>query len=120
MTLPPLQDDCLFCKIARKTIPSTIVYEDDVACVFKDVNPMAPVHLLIIPKGHVSSLADLKPDDREMLAHLFSIIPALAEKEGIAASGFRTVINSGAGAGQTVFHLHIHLMGGRSFRWPPG
>lgn len=120
MTQANRQEDCLFCKIIQKKIPSKIVYEDETAIAFEDVNPQAPVHLLIIPRLHIARLADIRTRDQTTLAHLFSIIPRLASKKGILEKGFRTVINSGETAGQTVFHLHVHLMGGRGFHWPPG
>jgi len=112
--------DCLFCKIVQKTIPAKIVHEDESALAFEDITPQAPVHLLIIPKKHIARLADLVPEEAQILAHIFGFVPTLARKYGVLESGFRSVINSGAGAGQSVFHLHIHLMGGRTFRWPPG
>lgn len=120
MTEIDLEADCLFCKIIQKKIPSTIVYEDDTALAFEDISAQAPTHLLIIPKRHIARLADLKSGDEAMMAHLFLVVQKLAESKGLTESGFRTVINSGEAAGQTVFHLHVHLMGGRSFQWPPG
>ncbi|MFQ5589245.1 MAG: histidine triad nucleotide-binding protein [Nitrospiria bacterium] len=119
MTPPHLEENCLFCKIIQKQITANIVYEDDRALAFEDISPQAPVHLLIIPKTHIARLADIRPGDAETLAHLFTIVCRLAEEKGIL-EGFRTVINSGQEAGQTVFHIHIHVMGGRPFRWPPG
>lgn len=113
-------EDCLFCKIVEKKIPCKIVYEDEKMVAFEDINPQAPVHLLLIPKKHLSGLLDMKSDDKIEVGHLFSVIPALARQKGIAESGFRTVVNSGREAGQTVFHLHVHLLGGRAMRWPPG
>lgn len=112
--------DCLFCKIIEKKIPSKIVYEDEKMVAFEDINPQAPVHLLLIPRKHLSGLLDLTPDDREAISHLFLAVSKLAREKGIAERGFRTVVNSGRDAGQTVFHLHIHLLGGRSLQWPPG
>lgn len=120
MTQAHLEEACLFCKVIHKKLPSKIVYEDETALAFEDMAPQAPVHLLVIPKKHIARLADIQNKDTDILAHLFSIIPLLAEKHRVTESGFRTVINSGEGAGQSVFHLHIHLLGGRSFRWPPG
>ena len=114
---------CLFCKIADKHIPSKIVYEDDSAFAIEDVHPQAPVHLLVIPRKHIESLATLNQEKETIIGqmgHLLSIVSILAGKMGLHASGFRTVINSGAGAGQSVFHLHVHLLGGRPFHWPPG
>lgn len=112
--------DCLFCKISAKKIPSKIFYEDEKMVAFEDINPQAPVHLLLIPRKHISGPLDLTPEDREEISHLFLTLPKLAREKGIAERGFRTVVNSGRDAGQTVFHLHIHLLGGRSLRWPPG
>lgn len=120
MTEAHLETDCLFCKIIQKKIPSTIVYEDDTALAFEDITPQAPTHLLIIPKRHIARLADLQVRDEATMAHIFSVILKLAESQNLLESGFRTVINSGETAGQTVFHLHVHLMGGRAFHWPPG
>jgi histidine triad (HIT) family protein len=114
------EEQCLFCRIVKKEIPGRIVYEDEKAIAFEDINPQAPVHLLIIPKEHLASLSAVKPEQMGTLAYLFSLVPKLAEKNGVLETGFRTVVNSGAAAGQTVFHLHIHLLGGRTFRWPPG
>lgn len=115
-----LEDDCLFCKIIQKKIPGTVVYEDEHALAFEDISPQAPIHLLIIPKRHIARLADLQTGDETLMAHLFSVVRKLAETKGLRDSGFRTVINSGERAGQSVFHLHLHLMGGRVFQWPPG
>ncbi|MFQ5779604.1 MAG: histidine triad nucleotide-binding protein [Nitrospiria bacterium] len=112
--------ECLFCRVIEKKIPSKIVYEDETAIAFEDINPQAPVHLLIIPKKHLSGLSALQPADQGAIAHLFSVVSKLAQKNAIVEGGYRTVINTGRGAGQSVFHLHIHLLGGRPFRWPPG
>jgi len=109
-------EDCLFCKIAGKKIESDIVYEDDKAIVIKDIHPQAPVHDLIISKKHISNLLDLKEDDKELLWHLFTVVNLVARKEGVADKGFRVVINCGSAGGQVVFHLHIHILGGRSMR----
>ena len=111
---------CLFCKIIDKQIPGRIAYEDDSALAFHDLNPMAPLHLLIIPKRHIASLADMTEADAIIIGHLHWIATVLARQQKIDQTGFRTVINSGSGAGQTVFHLHLHLLGGRPFQWPPG
>jgi len=122
MTNQPISaaSDCLFCKISEKKIPSKIFYEDEKMVAFEDINPQAPVHLLLIPRKHLSGLLDLMPEDQADISHLFLTLPELARKKGIAERGFRTVVNSGRDAGQTVFHLHIHLLGGRPLRWPPG
>ncbi len=120
MTELHFEKKCLFCDIVQKQIPSTVVYEDETVLAFEDIIPQAPVHLLIIPKTHIPSLADLKPGDERIMADLILAIRKLAEEQNLLESGFRTVMNSGEGAGQTVFHLHVHLMGGRLFQWPPG
>lgn len=112
--------DCLFCKIAAKEIPSTIVAESDDWVAFRDINPQAPTHILIVPRKHIPTLNDLEPEDAELVGRLWLAAKALAKKEGVAESGYRTVVNTNAGAGQSVFHLHLHVLGGRTFRWPPG
>ena len=113
--------DCIFCKIAGKEIPSTVVYEDEMVLAFKDLEPQAPVHVLVIPKKHVESVAALKAEDKELTAHiLVDVIPQIARDLGVAESGFRVVANTGDEGGQTVKHLHFHLLGGRSMQWPPG
>jgi len=111
---------CIFCRIAAKEIPSEIIYEDDTVLAFKDINPQAPVHLLLIPKKHVPTLLELTEADGELLNHIFAVIRQLAREYGLEKKGFRTVINTGDDGGQTVFHLHFHLLGGRSLQWPPG
>ncbi len=113
--------DCIFCKIAAKEIPSTRVYEDDMVVAFHDLEPQAPVHVLVIPKKHVESLVALRQEDRELAAHiLIDVIPKIANDLGIAEEGFRTVVNTGDNGGQTVKHLHFHVLGGRFMKWPPG
>ena len=113
--------DCIFCKIARGEIPSTKVYEDDTVLAFRDLDPQAPEHVLVIPKKHLSSVLDFGAEDRELAAHILTdVVPALARMLGIDAGGFRLVTNTGADGGQTVGHLHFHLLGGRSLTWPPG
>jgi histidine triad (HIT) family protein len=112
--------DCLFCRIVERQIPSTIVYEDDHVLAFNDINPQAPTHVLIIPKRHIASLSDLQPGDDQIVGELVRRAAALAEQRGIAPGGFRTVFNTNADAGQTVFHIHLHLLGGRRMKWPPG
>ena len=113
--------DCIFCKIAHGEIPSTKVYEDDNVLAFRDLDPQAPEHVLIIPKKHLSSVLDFGTEDRELAAHILTdVVPALASTLGIDAGGFRLVTNTGADGGQTVGHLHFHLLGGRSLTWPPG
>jgi histidine triad (HIT) family protein len=112
-------DDCLFCKIGRKEIPAKIVYEDDELFAFEDIHPQAPVHTLICPKKHLASLTDATPEDTAMLGRL-QLLAAKFAAERKLTDGYRTVFNNGLGAGQSVFHLHLHLLGGRAFRWPPG
>ncbi|MEK7285743.1 MAG: histidine triad nucleotide-binding protein [Nitrospirota bacterium] len=114
--MSPEEPVCLFCKIVNKTIPSKLEYEDGLCIAFNDINPQAPGHLLVVPKRHISSLADAKEEDKALLGHLLWVVSMLGGEK----LGFRTVINTGALAGQTVFHLHIHLMSGRPFYWPPG
>src|SRR4051794_26638570 len=113
-------EDCLFCRIVALEVPADIVYEDDIVLAFRDIAPKAPTHLLIIPRQHITSAASLTEANGAMLGRLFSVAAQLARDEGVARSGFRLTTNSGAGAGQTVMHLHFHLMGGRQMGWPPG
>lgn len=112
--------DCLFCQIVRQKIPCKILYEDDHSMAFEDINPQAPVHLLIIPKRHIESLAQAEKNDGELMAHLLHTLNHMAKEKRIKDSGYRTVINTGDNGGQTVHHLHIHLLGGRFMTWPPG
>ncbi|AUX38334.1 MULTISPECIES: histidine triad nucleotide-binding protein [Sorangium] len=111
---------CIFCKIANKEIPSKVVLEDEHVIAFHDVNPQAPTHVLVIPKRHIAGIAQATPEDEAALGRLLLAARQVAEKTGIAEGGFRTVVNSGANAGQTVFHLHVHVIGGRPMAWPPG
>jgi histidine triad (HIT) family protein len=111
--------ECLFCKIANKELDSEIVAESDGALAFKDINPAAPTHILVIPKRHIPSVAELSESDKELLTELFEMIKRVAADAGIAES-HRVVSNVGGGAGQSVFHLHFHVLGGRSMSWPPG
>ena len=113
-------NDCLFCKIVARDIPASIVYEDDRLLAFNDINPQAPTHVLVIPKRHIPSLVDLTAADDAIVGEMTRRAAAIAADRGIAAAGFRTVFNTNAGAGQTVFHIHLHLLGGRSMHWPPG
>ncbi|MEQ1508256.1 MAG: histidine triad nucleotide-binding protein [Myxococcota bacterium] len=110
----------VFEKIVSRQIPADIVYEDALALAFRDVNPVAPVHVLVIPKRSVARLGDTSDADRELLGHLLSVCRIVAEREGIAASGYRVVTNNGGDGGQSVDHLHLHVLGGRAMRWPPG
>lgn len=113
--------DCIFCRIVAKEIPATPVYEDETVLAFKDLEPQAPVHVLIIPKKHIESLLGLTEEDKALLAHIqVDVVGQLARELGIAEKGFRLVVNTGEEGGQTVGHLHFHLLGGRSMAWPPG
>jgi len=112
--------DCLFCQIVARTIPATIVYEDDSALAFEDVRPQAPVHVLVIPKRHVASVHELGRSDGQLLADLVLCCTKIAQQKGISDAGYRLVTNTGRNAGQTVFHLHFHVLGGRTMSWPPG
>ncbi|HJZ71164.1 MAG TPA: histidine triad nucleotide-binding protein [Vicinamibacterales bacterium] len=112
--------DCLFCKIINREIPATIVYEDDRVLAFNDVNPQAPVHVLVVPKRHIGSLSDLTDGDDQIVGEVVRRAVAIAHDRGVAAGGFRTVFNTNRDAGQTVFHIHLHLLGGRRMTWPPG
>jgi len=113
-------EDCIFCKIVHKEIPSTIVYEDDLITAFKDIEPQAPVHIVLIPKKHISTVLSLTHEDKELIGHMFLVAASLAREQQIAQDGFRLVTNCNQNGGQTVFHLHMHLLGGRSLTWPPG
>jgi len=113
-------DNCLFCKIAEGKIPGKIVYQDEDVVAFEDINPQAPQHILLIPRRHIPSMADVTPDDGPLLGILFSVAAKLAHKLDLDESGYRFVTNVGPDAGQSVFHLHFHLLGGRKFSWPPG
>jgi histidine triad (HIT) family protein len=112
-------NDCLFCKIGNKEIPAKLVHEDAEIFAFEDIQPQAPVHILLCPRKHLVSLTDASADDAAMLGKL-QLIAAQIAKERKLTEGYRTVFNNGRGAGQSVFHLHLHLLGGREFRWPPG
>ncbi|HIK55526.1 MAG TPA: histidine triad nucleotide-binding protein [Synechococcales cyanobacterium M55_K2018_004] len=111
--------DTLFSKIIRREIPATIVYEDELAIAFRDINPQAPVHILVVPKKPIPKLADAVPEDHRILGHLLMTVKRVADQEGLE-NGYRVVINTGADGGQTVYHLHLHLLGGRAMGWPPG
>ena len=112
--------DCLFCKIINREIPATFVYEDDHIVAFNDINPQAPTHVLVVPRRHVATLNELTPDDDQLAGEVVRRAAAIAKERGIANAGYRTVFNTNAGAGQTVFHIHLHLLGGRPMHWPPG
>ena len=113
-------ENCLFCKIANGGIPANIVYQDENVVAFVDINPQAPKHILLIPRQHIASITDLTLDDRPMLAQIFTTAQKLAHEMRIDESGYRIVSNVGPDSGQSVFHLHFHLLGGRKFSWPPG
>jgi histidine triad (HIT) family protein len=112
--------DCLFCKIIKREIPGSIVYEDDRVIAFNDIKPQAPTHVLVVPKRHIESLNELQPGDDQIIGELVRRAAAIAKERGVAASGFRAVLNTNRDGGQTVFHLHLHLLGGRGMQWPPG
>jgi histidine triad (HIT) family protein len=113
-------ENCLFCKIATGAIPSNIVYQDEDVVAFVDINPQAPKHILLIPRQHIASIADLTLEDGPILAKLFTTVKKLAHDMGIDEKGYRFLTNVGPDAGQSVFHLHFHLLGGRKLGWPPG
>ncbi len=113
-------EDCIFCKVAKGEIPANKVREEGALLAFEDVNPQAPVHILIIPKAHIPTLLDLKEEDEGLLGSIFRLAGELARERGIAERGFRLLANCNPEAGQSVFHLHFHLLGGRPMGWPPG
>ena len=112
--------DCIFCRMARKEIKTDIVYEDDEILAFRDINPQAPTHILIIPREHIPTVLDIKEKEAALMGRLYMVAAELARKEKIDENGFRLVVNCNRDAGQAVFHLHLHLLGGRRFNWPPG
>lgn len=113
------EPECLFCQIVAQEIPAELVHQDERAVVIRDLNPQAPTHLLVLPRAHLESLDDAAQKDEALLGHLLRVAARVANAAGLP-DGYRTVINNGAGAGQSVFHLHIHVLGGRSLGWPPG
>jgi histidine triad (HIT) family protein len=113
-------EDCLFCKIVNKQIPCSIVFEDKEILAFRDINPQAPVHILIITKKHIPGLNEIGESDNQVLGHIQNTARELAKKEGLSKDGYRLVLNCGPNAGQAVGHIHYHLLGGRKFAWPPG
>ncbi|NIV19019.1 MAG: HIT domain-containing protein [Woeseiaceae bacterium] len=115
-----MNDDCLFCKILNGDIPADIVLETDGAVAFRDIGPQAPTHVLIIPRKHVATINDLDDGDKELVGELFLAAKAVASNEGLTEAGYRVVMNCNEGAGQSVFHIHLHLLGGRGLGWPPG
>jgi len=115
-----MEHDCLFCKIAQGEIPADIIYEDDRVIAFDDIHPKAPVHKLIIPRKHIATVNDLDPKDNELIGHMTQIAKKLAKDFKVDQSGYRILMNCNKNAGQEVFHLHMHLLGGRILTWPPG
>ena len=111
-------EDCIFCKIVKREIPATIVFEDDLSIAFRDIEPQAPAHILIIPKKHIRTVVEATEEDKPLLGHLIYVANEIAKKEDI--NQFRLVINCGSKSGQLVWHIHIHLLGGRQMTWPPG
>lgn len=115
-----MNSDCLFCKILDKKIPSKPVYEDELVYAFDDINPQAPMHVLIVPKKHIPTLNDVMPEDAKYISAMMQAAKKIAKERGCDEKGYRTVFNVNKDAGQVVFHLHLHVMGGRLFAWPPG
>lgn len=115
-----MEQDCIFCKIAAGQIPSTKVYEDDQILAFRDIHPVAPVHVLVIPKKHIASINEVQPEDEPLMGRLFTVAKQVAEEAGIAQSGYRSIINTGPDSGQEVLHLHWHVIGGQRMRHPMG
>ena len=111
---------CLFCDIVRKTRPARILFEDSSVLAFEDIHPQAPVHVLVVPKKHIPTSLDIQEEDMPLVGSLFKTASKIAREKGIAERGFRVVMNCNREAGQTVFHLHLHVLGGRGMRWPPG
>lgn len=115
-----MSSDCLFCKILAGEIPADIVYESDTAIAFRDINPQAPTHVLVIPRRHIATINDLGEEDQALVGSLYTAAKMIAAGAGIDESGYRVVMNCNEGAGQSVFHIHLHLLGGRPLGWPPG
>lgn len=113
-------NDCLFCKIVDGDIPADIIHESPTVIAFRDINPQAPTHVLIIPRKHISTINEIETEDEAIVGSLYSAARAIAAEEGFAEVGYRAVMNCNEAAGQTVFHIHLHLLGGRDFSWPPG
>lgn len=113
-------ENCIFCKIVKDEIPSQKVYEDEKVLAFKDINPEAPIHVIIIPKKHIANLNELTEENSDIISHIFMKVKDIAQKLNLADAGYRVVTNCGADGGQTVGHIHFHLLGGRALKWPPG
>jgi len=114
------EQNCLFCRIIAGEVPGELIHEDNLCIVIRDLNPQAPTHVLVIPREHLESLDEASQRDEAKLGHLLRVAARVANDEGVSEGGYRTVINTGAGAGQSVFHLHVHVIGGRPMNWPPG
>jgi histidine triad (HIT) family protein len=112
--------DCLFCKVISREIPAQLIHDDPELVAFKDINPQAPLHALIVPRRHIATLNDLQPGDDGLVGSMFRVAAALAKEHGFAERGYRTVFNCNREAGQSVFHIHLHVLGGRALTWPPG
>jgi histidine triad (HIT) family protein len=115
-----MTDSCIFCKIVSKEAKATILYQDDQVTAFRDTHPVAPTHILIVPNRHIESVTALELEDEQLMGHLFIIARKLAEQEGIAGGGYRLITNTGPNGGQTIFHLHLHLIGGQRMKYPMG
>lgn len=115
-----MEASCIFCKIVRQEVPAKLVYEDESVVAFRDINPAAPVHILIVPRRHITGVLSLTEEDEGLVGHIVSVAKKLAEENSIAEGGFRVVVNQGRDAGQSVPHIHFHLLGGRPMNWPPG
>ena len=118
--IAPMTDTCIFCRITKGEAQATVVYRDERLTAFRDIHPVAPMHILIVPNRHIQSLNDAGPDDEPLLGHMLHTAHGLAVQEGIANGGYRLIMNTGPDGGQTVYHLHLHLLGGRAMNWPPG
>jgi len=115
-----LDPNCIFCRIIEKKLAAHIIHEDNYVIAFEDINPQAPMHSLIVPKKHITDIHSIAIADRELIGHMFFVAKSIASQKGLNENGYRMVINNGRGAGQTIFHLHLHLLSGRRFAWPPG
>ena len=115
-----MSNSCIFCKIVSNEVKATIVYQDEQVTAFRDLHPVAPTHILIIPNKHIESVGTLEPEDEQLMGHIFTVARKLAADEGVATGGFRMITNTNVNAGQTIFHLHVHLIGGKRMRYPMG
>ncbi len=115
-----MNDTCVFCRIVAGKIPATVVYRDDLVVAFEDLHPQAPTHVLIVPREHLPTLNDVRPEHEALVGRMVRVAAEIAGERGHAAGGYRVVLNCNAAGGQTVFHIHLHLLGGRTFSWPPG